>query len=414
MCSFVLPMQWLPRSEHSVEQCYFCKNTGKHHNWVKRDVAEYVMVDTVIAPEKRTKNNRAPGERSPDSQQQQMPNQEQNQEPVQGFMDLDDDMDFGEGASFEPHTKQTRIESPPSAVDTSSTYQPDANEWVDSGEPLFLTREDYENIVCDLDMSDEKKELLASRLAHRRLVVAGFHVSSARKRAMTKQYDELFATDENTKITYCADIDALFHRMGLKHDPTKWRFFVDGSVDSIKGVLLENGNKCPSIPIAYAVGVKETYESMRKILELVNYEKYKWLICADLKVVGILMGLLGGYCKHQCFLCLWEGRKDELHYDYTHEWMDRQHIKMGEPASHSQERVPLVNADRIILPPLHIKLGMVRNFTKALPRESAAYKRLIEIFDHRLSASKIDNGNFTAKFKIFYYTLADLLLRFSF
>jgi hypothetical protein len=40
--------------------------------------------------------------------------------------------------------------------------------------------------------------------------------------------------------------------MHVRHRPEQWRLFIDVSKTSLKAVLLHNGNKLPSIPVAYA------------------------------------------------------------------------------------------------------------------------------------------------------------------
>ena len=55
---------------------------------------------------------------------------------------------------------------------------------------------------------------------------------------------------------------------------------------------------CPSayqqqvaiVPLAYCINMKETCENM-------SYDKSKWNICADLKVIALLLGLQLGYTK---------------------------------------------------------------------------------------------------------------------
>ena len=37
------------------------------------------------------------------------------------------------------------------------------------------------------------------------------------------------------------------------------------------------------------------------MLERIRYPAYKWFVCADLKVVAILVGLQLGYTKYCCF-----------------------------------------------------------------------------------------------------------------
>jgi hypothetical protein len=49
----------------------------------------------------------------------------------------------------------------------------------------------------------------------------------------------------------------------LEHTSRQWRFFTDLSKGRMKAVLLHNGNEFPSIPLAHAVHMKETYENLR-------------------------------------------------------------------------------------------------------------------------------------------------------
>lgn len=179
----------------------------------------------------------------------------------------------------------------------------------------------------------------------------------------------------------------LFDRIGHPHIPDEWRLFIDGSTASLKAVLLHIGNEHPSIPVAYATNVAESYESMKAILELVQYDNHKWKICCDLKVVALLTGVKKGFSKHQCFLCHWEGRATHLHYT-DHQWEPRVTFRVGVD---SIDHMPLVPASKVILPPLHIKLGLVRNFTRALDHDGDAFKFLKTVFP-KLSAAKIDAG----------------------
>jgi len=79
-------------------------------------------------------------------------------------------------------------------------------------------------------------------------------------------------------------------------------------------VLLHNGNIKPSIPVGYNILRKETYHTVKILLDLLEYARYNWKICSDLKVVSLLLGLQLGYTKHMCFLCLWNSRQDSSHY----------------------------------------------------------------------------------------------------
>lgn len=412
---YALPMQWLPRTEHSANACYFCHNymQSKTLNFKTRDKVNYVLGDSVIEPVKHSTE-----EASMDMDMD-----------MNTDMDTSSDMGQISGQSLETASGTSgektppgtfapaeEFDSPPSAVDTSSTYVPDRRDLQMLDLPIKLTQKDVDNLAKDMKCSEKQKEILGSRLKDFRCVTSDFLItagkkkkilstrikdqdcvalafltSSGRKRRNTQEYDEMFRTDEETKMTYCWNVRLLFLRMKQVHNPTEWRLFIDGGKNSLKAVLLHITNKYPSIPIAHGDKVAEKYESIGAILKLLQYEEYKWLICADLKIVAILMGLKQGYSKHQCFLCLWEGRKNDLHYDYSHKWPQRYRIQVGIA---SQEKEPLVrDRSKIILPPLHIKLGVVRNFTKALHRDSVAYNYLRK-FMNKLGASdaKVENG----------------------
>ena len=51
--------------------------------------------------------------------------------------------------------------------------------------------------------------------------------------------------------------------LGYQHISDEWRLYIDASKSSLKAVLLHNGNTKPSVPLAYAVNMKESYESMK-------------------------------------------------------------------------------------------------------------------------------------------------------
>jgi hypothetical protein len=65
-------------------------------------------------------------------------------------------------------------------------------------------------------------------------------------------------------MVYCIDIDKVTAALGQDYKTDEWRLFVDSSKHSLKALLLHHGNKHPSIPTAYTVHMKETYESMKK------------------------------------------------------------------------------------------------------------------------------------------------------
>jgi len=57
------------------------------------------------------------------------------------------------------------------------------------------------------------------------------------------------------------------------------------------------------VPLPHAANMKGCYENMKLLLEKIQYEKYNWNFCGDLKVIALLLGLQFGYTKFCCFLC---------------------------------------------------------------------------------------------------------------
>jgi hypothetical protein len=58
--------------------------------------------------------------------------------------------------------------------------------------------------------------------------------------------------------------------LGHEYNPNQWRLFIDSSKVSANVVLLRNGNRFPSIPLAHAAKMKESYESIWKSLSMKN------------------------------------------------------------------------------------------------------------------------------------------------
>ena len=130
-------------------------------------------------------------------------------------------------------------------------------------------------------------------------------------------------------LCFCSNVDNLFEELGTAHDPKEWRLFINSSSRSLKCVLLHNGNHYPSISNGHSIQMKEDYNNVKFVLEILTIpDSYNWPLCGDFKMIGFLKGLQGGYTKYFCFLCLWDSRAVTEHYSRK-EWPERRFFVPG-------------------------------------------------------------------------------------
>lgn len=291
-----------------------------------------------------------------------------------------------------PHSEELPIPLPPVNSSTEDEVQDDyddgdfSNDESISKEPQLFNQQKLDDLIRELELTKSKAELLASRLKENNLLAKGCKITKYRVRH--KDFAFFYEMYEN--LCFCSDVNALFQHMQIPHEPDQWRLFIDSSSTSLKAVLLHNGNKFPSIPVAHSAHLKETYENVKLLLEKLNYGCHKWDVCGDFKMLGFLLGLQGGYTKYSCFLCLWDSRADDQHYT-KRDWPTRKELL---PGIHNVKHEPLVPVDKILLPPLHIKLGLIKQFIKGLNSNSEALSLIRQMFP-KLSEAKVKGGIFT-------------------
>ena len=92
------------------------------------------------------------------------------------------------------------------------------------------------------------------------------------------------------------------------------------------------------------------------VLDLLKSDDHKWVICVDLKMVNALLRQQGVYKKYPCFLCLWDSRAKDKQWEQKL-WPVRKILTVEEKNIKHQ---PLVVPEKIIFPPLHFKLGLLK------------------------------------------------------
>jgi len=62
------------------------------------------------------------------------------------------------------------------------------------------------------------------------------------------------------------------------------------------------------IPLGHTVHLRETYDDIKEVINLLKYHQHNWILCVDLKVVSVLLGQRRGFTKYSCRLCMWDSR----------------------------------------------------------------------------------------------------------
>lgn len=91
-----------------------------------------------------------------------------------------------------------------------------------------------------------------------------------------------------------------------------------------------------------------------------------------------------------CFLCEWDSRDRQNHWQ-RREWPTRGPLT---PGTKNVMNVPPVEPTKVLLPTLHIKLGIMSQFVRALDKDSECFKYICSVY-HRMTLDKLKAGVFT-------------------
>ena len=256
--NFAVPMVWREPRNHA-DDCYFCLTNITGFNASSRKKIKYPNLRSAMRP-------------VPHSDDLPVPTPPVNK-------------DLLSSSDEEMPSKEDSAESI-SLEDIESTYS-----GTSGNEPHWITQEGLNDLARDLYLWKQQSELLASRLKQWNLVQENVRITSFRNR--NKDLGSFFNMEN--KLCYCTNIPGLFTSLRLPQNHSDWRLFIDSPKWSLRGVLLHNGNKYPSIPVAQSVHLKESYDNMELLLEAIKYSEYQWSLFGDLKVIGLLMGMQAGF-----------------------------------------------------------------------------------------------------------------------
>lgn len=360
----IRPQLWRPPDDHSRD-CYLCGIVrSPNSQCTLYPNAPYVCPD--LAAENTNTQDTDHGEEP-------QPNKRRSRLESQGHVlrdvldvtseDEDDVQDDAQDADYVPRTNREKRQLRP------------------------MSQDHFNRLSATFHLSKAHCESLASNLRRDGLAGPSLRVTSSRTRSLP--FVDLFNTSDG--VTFCHDVSRLMQAVGFRtYKAHEWRLFIDSSQSSLKVVLLHEQPSTQPVLVAYSVERGESYATLAFILDRVRYQDHMWQVCADFKVIGILAGLQAGYTTYPCHLCLWNSRMKSQHY-VQREWDARPPAVVGEFNVKDQ---PLVSADRFLLPPLHVKLGLARSLVKTLAMEMVVFdefKRIIK----RISNAKLLNGILT-------------------
>lgn len=371
---FGLPMMWSNPGEHDSENCYVCKNDtfGLNRNskffcfrdtrYLHRtEIHEFIRTERSSYVYKGVPSAHVP-----------VPHSDALPVPVHPSDTATYDAQSHTAGTLSPHADFDYI--PPMVQEF----------------PSLISQEHLDRIVRKLKLSKNNAMVLASELKSVNILAPGVKVTSYKNRQ--EPYMPYFMLSEDATYAYCQDIPGLMNEMGISnYNPTRWRLFIDASTRSLKVVLLFEDSSLKPVPLMYAIGMKESYDTMQLILDRIIYDEHNWRVNCDFKVLSLLAGMQTGYTKYMCIFCKWDSRAKCNQYE-KRDWPKRDKQVVGQ---FNVVRSPLIPLDKIMLPDLHIKLGVVKNFIKRLVRVNEnALPYLKDNAFPKLSIEKIQEGNF--------------------
>lgn len=149
---------------------------------------------------------------------------------------------------------------------------------------------------------------------------------------------KFFIQDEKSDLVDCENVTGLIDSLkpGV-YNPEEWFLFIDCSIRSLKALLRHNTNILAPISIAHYTAFKESYD----------HSDHNWLLCGDLKIMGVVLGMQSRKIKYLCFVCLFDTR-DQSNHNKKKKWPER---KSSEPGSPNVLEKPLADVSKIINPP---------------------------------------------------------------
>ncbi|GBL92566.1 hypothetical protein AVEN_123753-1 [Araneus ventricosus] len=263
-----------------------------------------------------------------------------------------------------PHISEIPFPHPPSSLDDIRSDSEDGNTLphqdesssdfsVDEG-PQPFSHSELNDLVRNLGLSKDGAELLGSRLKNKNLLTPGTSFSWYKHRE--KEFTQFFSKEGN--LVFRNDVQGLMKCFDIEYDPSEWQIFI----------RLKQASK-------QSCCIMLSRTSFDSLWRLQNTNHVVWS---------------AGRLHKICLLCLWDSQARDLHWTKT-DWSLRGVLTPGEK---NVINTTLVQPEKVLLPPLHIKLGIMKQFIKSLPKDGECFGYLCSKFP-KLSEAKLKEGVFT-------------------
>ena len=189
----------------------------------------------------------------------------------------------------------------------------DAYKPEEDNQPVPLTLAEFNELTRHINHSKKSAHMLDSRLKEKQLLAQG--VLFYWYRDHERELWQFFTFQDKSSLVYRNNIAGLIKSIGFNRwidqwasiDATEWRFLltypaaISKQLFYVMGIVFHQS----------LLGIQ--YKWKKLIIAWIIYclPLHKWLICGDLKVIGLVLGLQGGYSKFPCFLSHWDSRADD-------------------------------------------------------------------------------------------------------
>ena len=139
----------------------------------------------------------------------------------------------------------------------------------DDQQPKPFNQAEQNDLVRDLNFPQAAALILGSRLKAK--LMLSTDTTFAWCKHLENEHICFFAKEHS--LVNCVDVQGLIKKLGILHNSSDWRLFIDESKSSLKAVLLHNTNQFASISLAHLTSMKESYENI-KLLSKIQYSTH--------------------------------------------------------------------------------------------------------------------------------------------